>query len=152
MNQAALARKNLEKRLAPLRAMTLRPPARGWIRALRQAFGMTTEQLATRIGVKQPRIIALEKAEAHGAVTLKTLREAAEAMDCTLVYAIVPRQPFDAILRARAIERANKELARLDHTMRLENQSLTREDLARERERLIASYLEGSPRRLWDEP
>lgn len=151
MNQPALARKNLERRLAPLREMRVVAPSRGWLRAVRDALGMTARQFAKRLGVVPSRIVALEKAEIHGSVTLKSLREAAEAMDCVLVYALVPKQPLDDILRARAVERADREMQRLDHTMRLENQGLLPEDLAAARERKIEELLAGTPRRLWDD-
>lgn len=151
MNQPALARKNLERRLAPLREMRVVAPSRGWLRAVRDALGMTARQFAKRLDVVPSRIVALEKAEIHGSVTLKSLREAAEAMDCVLVYALVPKQPLDDILRARAIERADREMQRLDHTMQLENQGLLPDDLAAARERKIEELLAGTLRRLWDD-
>ncbi|MEE4212596.1 MAG: mobile mystery protein A [Parvularcula sp.] len=150
MDQKALARKNLDKRLAALREIPLAMPARGWIRAIREALGMTTAQLAERIGVKQPRIIALEKAEANGTTTLKSLRDAAEAMDCTLVYALVPTMPLEAMVKTRAKQKADTEVARLHHSMALENQALEPGDLAAERERLVEELLQGPLGRLWD--
>jgi predicted DNA-binding mobile mystery protein A len=149
----ALARKNLERRLAPLRKTNdfVRPP-RGWIKAIREALGMTTAQLAQRIGLSQPRIPQVEKAETDGAVTLKTLRQVAEGLNCTLVYALVPNQPLDDMLRERARQLADGQLARTHHTMKLENQALEPHDLKAERERLIDELLRGSPRRLWDTP
>ena len=152
MDKAALARKNLDRRLTPLRELRLAAPGRGWLRAIREALGMTSTQFAHRLGVVPSRITALEKAEVQGAVTLKTLREAAEAMDCMLVYALVPKQPLDAILRTRAVARADAELARIHHTMRLENQALTADDLAAQREGKIAELINGSARRLWSDP
>jgi predicted DNA-binding mobile mystery protein A len=98
------------------------------------------------------RIPALEKAEVTGAATIKSMREAAEAMGCTFVYAIIPAQPLDELRRARAVALADAELARVHHTMRLEDQALDTRDLADARERLIASFLEGNARRLWDAP
>lgn len=153
MKQAELARKHLDERLTPLRASAefVRPP-RGWVRAIRDALGMTTGQLAKRIGVDQSRITKLERGEIEGSVTLKTLRQAAEGLGCTLVYAFVPDPSLDDLVRARAAEIADRELARVNHTMRLENQALTQRDLSAERQRLIAELLKGNPRRLWDEP
>ena len=145
-----LARKNLDRKLAPLRDGLPIPPKTGWLRAIREALGLTTTQLGERLNVVPSRVSALEKAEASGATTLNSLRQAAEAMGCTLVYAIVPTQPLDALRRARAVERADAELARVHHTMRLEDQALDEADLAAARERLIDAYLEGNPRRLWD--
>ena len=85
MDKAALARKSLDKRLSPLRDMPLAVPPRGWLRAIRESLSMTTRQLAERMDVARSRINALEKAELSGATTLKSLRAAAEAMECTLV-------------------------------------------------------------------
>jgi len=150
-DQAHLARKNLDRRLAPLRAEPLTAPPSGWIKAIREALGMTAEQLARRMGVVQSRVSTLEKAERTGTPSLKTLRQAAEAMDCVLVYAIVPRTSLDEILRDQAAKKADIELARLHHTMRLENQAMDKRDLAAERERLVSDMLTGSLRRVWDE-
>lgn len=151
MDTRALARKNIELRLSPLRDMVTQRPQRGWIRAIREALGMTTEQLGKRIGVSQPRVIALEKAETEDVVMLKTLREAAAAMECELVYMLVPKRPLDEIVSARAERRADDELSRLHHTMQLENQALNAPALAAERKRMVESLIDGPARRLWDD-
>src|ERR1700689_623852 len=78
------------------------PPVRGWIKAIREALGMSTAQLARRLKIKQPSVVDLEKSEAKGSIELATLRRVAEALDCTLVYALVPNQPLEAIIRDRA--------------------------------------------------
>jgi predicted DNA-binding mobile mystery protein A len=152
MDARALARTHLERRLAPLRDRQglIRPP-RGWIRALRDALGMTTRQLGWRMGKAQSVVVKMEQGEARDSVSLATLRQAAEALDCTLVYALVPNRPIDEMLRARAAEVASQQLARASHTMALENQSLDREAQEAERERLIDALLRGPPARLWDE-
>ena len=152
MDTKALARKHLERRLAPLRdQQNLTRPPRGWIRAVREAFGMTTRQLAQRIGKVQSAVVEMEKSEARESISLATLRQAAEALDCTLVYALVPNRPIDDIRRARAANVASQQLARASHTMALENQSLDRAAQDAERERLIDALLRGSPARLWDD-
>jgi predicted DNA-binding mobile mystery protein A len=149
--RASVARKQLERRLAPLRAMTLAAPPRGWIRAIRESLGMTVRQLAARMRVAPSRIPTVEKAEATGATTLRTLRQAAAAMNCTFIYAFVPIEPLDDMLRARAVQKARKDVARLDHTMRLENQALLKSDLDAEEQRMIDRTLSDSLRGLWDE-
>ncbi|WP_063978367.1 mobile mystery protein A [Ensifer sp. Root127] len=112
---------------------------------------MTTRQLAMRMGAAPSRIPAIEKAEVSGATTIRTLREAAAAMNCTFVYAFVPIKPLDDILRERAAEKVGEEMTRLDHTMRLENQALIKSDLEDERRRLIDALLADAGRRLWEE-
>lgn len=150
-DQTILARKSLDRRLAPLRAEPLIAPPNGWIKAIREALGMTTRQLAARMGAARSRVTAIEKAEVTGSTTIKTLREAAKAMNCTLVYAIVPTSTLDDILRDQAAKKADVELARHHHTMRLENQAMDKRDLAAERERLVSDMLAGSLRRVWDD-
>lgn len=150
-NQAALARKQLERRIAPLRDLTLLPPPRGWMKAIREALGMSTRQLAARMGASPSRIPAIEKAETSGATTIKTLREAAAALNCTFVYAFVPTKPLDDILLDRAAQKAGYDLARLDHSMRLENQGMLKADLDDERRRMVDLILSGSPRSIWED-
>jgi predicted DNA-binding mobile mystery protein A len=151
MKNTDIARKHLDNRLKRLKPVDefVRPP-RGWIRAIREAIGMTADQLASRLGVSQPRIIAIEKAEQHGAITMNTLSRAAEALDCTLVYALVPNSMLETQVRDRATQLAAEQLARVDHTMRLEDQEVGTEDLADERARLVAELLRGNLHRLWD--
>ena len=113
----ASARKYLDKRLNPLiNADAFARPPRGWIKAIREALGMTTAQLAKRLGIAQPSAVGLEKAEASKAITLETLERAARALDCTLVYALVPREPLDTIVQQRASEKARARLRAISHS------------------------------------
>ena len=148
--QQTLARKHLEKRLAALRNAELNVPPRGWMKAIREALGMSPRQLAERMQVAPSRIPTIEKAEVTGGTTLKTLREAAEAMNCTFVYAFVPTKPLDEILADQAREKAGREIARLDHTMKLENQALRRSDIEDEKKRIVERYLADHLRQLWN--
>lgn len=151
MDIKALGRKHLESRLAPLRGMDFARPQRGWLRAMREVLGMTTRQLAQRMDKVQSAVVDMEKSEARESISLASLRQAAEAMNCELVYAIVPKGPIDEMLRARATEIAARQLARVSHTMTLENQSLRRADREAEQERLIDELLRGPTARLWDD-
>lgn len=148
--QRAMARRNLDRRTAPLRGEAAIAPPCGWVRAVREALGLTTRALAKRLGTSPSRVVAIEKAEVAGVTSLRTLREAAEAMNCRLVYAIVPLSSLDDVVRGQAERAADELVARLDHTMGLEAQSVVTEDLQRERKRLIDDLMAGPPRRLWD--
>jgi predicted DNA-binding mobile mystery protein A len=149
----ALARKQLDRRLSPLRnAEGLTRPPRGWIRAIRDALGMTTNQLARRLGVDQSRVVRLEQSELRDSLTLGSLRKAAQALDCTLVYALLPNRNLDEIFRGRAEQAADRQLAHTHHSMKLENQALAGQDLEAQRSRLVEDYLAGDASRLWEEP
>jgi transcriptional regulator with XRE-family HTH domain len=60
-----------------------------WIRSMRVKQGLKGFQLAERMQVSAARISVLEKGEARGAVTLKMMQRAAEAMGCRFEYRIV---------------------------------------------------------------
>jgi predicted DNA-binding mobile mystery protein A len=69
-----------------------RRPPQGWIKTIRMALGMTSGVLAQRVGdVSDSAIRKLELAEAEDAITLASLRRVAEALDCELQYALIPR-------------------------------------------------------------
>jgi len=148
--QKKLARKSLDRRLSPLRDARIVTPPRGWTKAIRESLGMTTRQLAQRMGVAPSRVSTIEKAETTGATTLRTLRATADALDCQLVYAFVPTRPLDEILYDQAERKVRNELAHLNHTMRLENQAVNAEDLEGQKRRIVADYLAHSSRRLWE--
>lgn len=148
--QAAHARKGLDRRLNLLRSnkgATATPP-RGWIKAIREALGMTAAQLAARMGVSQATVSSLESSEIRGTVQLANLRRAAEALNCTLVYAFVPNEPLETIVQQRARLVAAESLRPIEHTMLLENQSLTDEDRREQLDGYIRNELD--PRLLWD--
>lgn len=146
------ARKSLDRKLKPLSEKgVLTRPHRGWVRAIREAIGMTGTQLANRIGVSQSRITSLEKAEADDSITLASLRRAAEALDCSLVYAIVPKSSLEDMVSARARARAEKILKRVDHTMALEKQNLDKSELEEQIADLAREILTKKTRLLWQE-
>ena len=144
--------RHLDQRFRAFRSLKdLSQPPKGWIRAVRDALGMTTAQFARRLGVSQPRVVAIEKAEISKAITLKSLERAAEALDCRVVYLFIPASSLEDTVRARAAQVAARQLSALNRTMSLEDQSV-QDKRAREamRQKLIAELVE-NPSRLWDE-
>lgn len=146
------ARRQLDKRLSLLtETSSLAPPPRGWIRAIREALGMTTAQLAKRLGVSQPRVIDIEKAEARRTITLDSLERAARALHCRLVYALVPNKPLDDLVEERARLLAEKRLAATRHSMTLEAQGVEPGDEREQLQRLIRELVEQSGSVLWED-
>ena len=141
------ARSRLDERLSVLRSSELAPPPKGWIKAIREALGMTGQQFAARMGIKPPTVIDLEKSEALGTIQLKTLSRAADALGCKLVYALVPKTSLQGSVEARARKIAMRALKRVAHTMKLEDQAVDDSDL----ERQIQNYIrtEIKDRDLW---
>src|SRR5580700_3999660 len=146
--RTAYSRSKLDERFQELGAVRrFAAPAHGWIKAVRQALGMTTAQLAKRLGVKQPTVVAMEQSEAKGTIELATLRRVAEALDCTLVYALVPNKPLEAMVRDRARMFIRRRRAPVEHSMLLENQAVTGKDAEI---RLDEMVRETNPRLFWD--
>ena len=147
---AAQSRSHLDDRfreLAPIGQYV--PPTRGWVRAIREALGLTTAQLAQRLNVKQPSIVAVEQSEEKGTIELATLRRVAEGLDCRLVYALVPNKPLDRIVRERARVFLQKRQAAVEHSMLLEDQKVERSE--QNMEALIDEIVrETNPRLFWD--
>lgn len=148
--QTRTARRHLDVRLQKLaRPADFMPPPRGWIKAIREAAGMSTAQLARRMNVKQPSVVAMEQSESMERIQLDTLQRAAAALNCKLVYALVPNEPLETMVRNRARRIAAAHLAEVEHSMKLEGQSV--EDAAERERQLDELAAEIAPRTLWDE-
>jgi len=145
---ARRARVSLDARLSHLGpAERYTSPRGGWVRAIRDALGMSAAELGRRMGITGPAISALERNEREGTARLDTLRRAAAAMDCTLVYAFVPNSSLEQTRRQRAEQLARRQLSHVDTTMALEDQAV-----AVDRRRIddqVELILESA--RLWNE-
>lgn len=149
--ERAMARRQLDKRLKNLGNLdTLQRPKRGWMRAIREALGMTAAQMAGRMGISQPSVTELEKNEAAGSITLASLERAARALDCQMVYVLVPRRPLEAMVEERAMKLAAERLKRAGHSMTLENQKVDHEDMQAQMEAEARRLVETAGSRLWE--
>jgi len=128
--------KQLDRALEPYRAAREVPrPSRGWIRTIRQALGVSSGELARRLGTSRQHPLQLEKGEAEDRITLKSLRAVANALDCDLVYAMVPRAgSMQELIEKRARAEAKNRVLGVEHSMALENQAVGRIDEAVEAE------------------
>jgi len=146
------ARKQLDKRLNVLRNTDiLTRPDRGWVKAIREAVGMTTTQLGKRLGISQPGVVGIEKAEASKRITLESLERAAQALDCRLVYALVPRKPLEKLVEDRASEVAMKHLRAISHSMALEDQRVDEADEQEHFKMLVQQLLVQPGSALWED-
>jgi predicted DNA-binding mobile mystery protein A len=142
----------LDRALTPYRGLAQLPrPTRGWIRAIREALGMSSPQLAKRLRIKAAQSVEdMQKDEVTGAITLKTLKRIAEELNCQFVYAFVPRKPLHDILRDRATEIIRSQLSRVSHSMDLEEQGVSSESERNALNRRVDRLLSGNLKKLWD--
>ena len=150
--ERAVARKQLDKRLNNLHNLdALSRPPRGWIKAIREALGITTTQLGKRLGVSQSTALGFEKSEVGKGISLATLERAAHALDCRLVYALVPKNSLETLVEDRAHELAKKRLRATSHSMALENQRVDEADEHEHLERLVKKLLNQPGSALWED-
>jgi len=144
-----LGRHQLDQKLKPWQSLRkLEVPAGGWIRALRTSLGITAVALAKRLGVSPASVADLERSEAGGTITLNSMKKAAAAMDCIVVYALVPRTTLDDILKQRAVEKVRVLLGRVGHSMKLEDQAVEPSHTRQQAEALVQTLLD-HPKSLW---
>lgn len=153
MNNQWLTIKQLDQQLKEWQALGKKygKPRAGWIKTLRVALSMSSEQFANRLGLTRGRINQLENAEIHDAVTLRALKEAANALDCELIYAVVPKEnlTLESIIKTRAEQIANERVARVAHSMSLEEQAVGIDTLKFQKDELVKSLMEHLNKKFW---
>jgi predicted DNA-binding mobile mystery protein A len=148
-SEAVRARRRLDERLRRLGpADRYAPPRRGWVRAVREALGMSLADLGGRMGVSAATVAGLEHNEQAGTVRLDTLRRAAEALDCTLAYVLIPKTSLHETVRTAAERLLDSETGAAEHSMALEDQ---RTDLSRSARAAMVDRLVATGR-LWAPP
>jgi predicted DNA-binding mobile mystery protein A len=104
---------------------------------------MSQAVLADRLGVSRAAVNKLERAELHGGITTGKLAEVAAALDCTLVYALVPNSTLEQTVTEQARITASRVLGYAARTMALEAQEIhddrRREAIDRYAQQLVAS-------------
>lgn len=127
------------------------PPAKGWIQAIRMTLKMSLRQFGERMKITSPSVRELEQREALGTISLKSLREAAQALDMKLVYGFVPKEEsLSAMVDKQALRVARKIVMRTDNTMKLEDQSVSKQRVEKAVRELAEEIKREMPRYLWD--
>jgi len=148
---ARRARLSLDRRLNDFgSASRYAPPQWGWVRAIRDALGMSAADLGRRMNMTAPAVFALEHREVQGGARLETLSRAAEAMDCTLVYAFIPNHGLEKAVREQAEKLVRSTQHHVDTTMALENQAVSSDAQRRMFEESLEAVLSSS-RNIWRE-
>ncbi len=135
--------------IAPMRKVVM--PATGWVNAIRTAIGMSMQQLANKLSISKQAVADIEKREREGAITIKALREVANAMDMDLVYAFVPKDgSLEALVERRAKAIATNIVMRTANTMQLEDQANSKKRLEAAIKERTEAIKKEMPKFLWD--
>ncbi len=148
--QKKLFREQLDGTLSHFSSIaSINRPIKGWVRAIRDALGMSMQQLANRLGVSKSRIPRIEQDEITGGLTLKTMNRVADKLDCVFVYGFVPRTSLNDTVRKQASTVAQRRMKRLMHTMNLEAQGLSSKNAKKAFTRMVDEIID-SPSMLWE--
>jgi predicted DNA-binding mobile mystery protein A len=126
------------------------PPKGGWVSEIRKTLGMSTAHLGRRLGLTRQGVSALEHGEAQGSLTLKSLKRAADALECDVVYALAPRRGLENFLDRQARAAASTIVGRASHSMSLERQAVSKRETAAQVRELKARLRSEWPRNIWD--
>lgn len=146
MNSHLIQLKALDKKLSPLKQLVpVIPRSQSWIRTLREALGMTAQQLAKRIGISQSRIAYMEQNEKN--LKISTLEKVAQSMNCTFVPLFIPNESLEINVRSQAQKKAAEILASVNQNMALENQLSSSEDILSD---MTDDLIKNNIKQIWD--
>lgn len=142
LNSKMLAYGNLQK---------IAPPPTGWIKAIRTAIGMSLQQLSSRLSITRQSAQEMEQREKDGSITIKSLREAATALDMQLVYGFIPKDgSLDALIDRKAKELARGIVLRTSNSMKLEDQENSKKRIDKAIAERATEIKNEMPKSLWD--
>ncbi|GAA4359729.1 mobile mystery protein A [Variovorax defluvii] len=150
MYLAQLRLEQVDAALAPYHELReMRPPGGGWLRAVREALGLTVRQQAARVGISASSLHKSEQSEADGRISLAQLRKLADGLDCEVVYGLVPRKPLTEMVEEQANRIAASEVMGVAHSMTLEDQRPSEPYLRRQLDQRRNELLAGKRSKLW---
>ncbi len=152
MNKKKLQLEQLDRKLkvfTPVQKVAV--PPTGWLKIVRVSLGMSLQQLAVKLTITKQSVQEIEQREKEGSITLKSLRETADALDMQLVYGLVPKDgTVEALIERKAKELALKIVSRTSNTMKLEDQQNSNQRLQRALEERTSILINDMPKMLWD--
>lgn len=145
-----IIRERLDEKLVFLKSFADFQPQQGWIKTIREVLGMSTSQLAKKVGIHQSRISRLENAEKTGHLKLTSLQKIAESLNMKFVYGFVPKETMESMLKDQVKYVALKRLNILESTMSLEKQVLSEDEKKKVLNDMVEKILIDNSAHLWD--
>ncbi len=151
-NQRKLLIEQLDQKLQPFsETRKVLIPERGWIHVIRTTLNMTMAQLGAKLNITRQGVKRIEESEAGGTITLNSLKDVASAMDLKLVYALIPKDGnIDKLIQLKAERLAQKIVLRTNQNMKLEDQGIGDEKIAKTINELAYEIKREMKRSLWD--
>lgn len=141
-----------ERKLNPFRSLEgIVIPPNGWIHTIRKSIKMSLRQLGNKLSMTAQSVKEMEEREANGVISIKSLNEAAKALDMKLVYGFVSKhESLEKMIEKRAQEIAKEIVFRTNNSMILEDQQNSEERIKRAIEQKTIEIKTNMPKYLWD--
>ncbi|MEM6517106.1 MAG: mobile mystery protein A [Bacteroidota bacterium] len=151
-NKRKLLIEQLDQKLQPFyEGRKVLVPERGWTNTIRTTLNMTMAQLGTKLNITRQGVKRIEESEANGSITLNSLKDVAKAMDLKLVYALVPKNgTINDLIKIKAEKLAQKIVLRTNQNMKLEDQGIGDEKIAKTIKELANEIKREMRKSLWD--
>jgi predicted DNA-binding mobile mystery protein A len=112
---------------------------------------MTMAQLGAKLNITRQGVKRIEESEANGTITLNSLKDVANAIDLKLVYALVPLNgTINDLIQIKAENLARKIVLRTNQNMKLEDQGIGDEKIAKTIKELASEIKREMKKSLWD--
>ena len=87
-----VARKRLDVEMKPFRQAAMdKHPTNAVLRAMRKALVIYSHEIAAKLERSTSTVFAMEAREVNGSLTLREMARYADALDCKVVYGVVPK-------------------------------------------------------------
>ena len=151
LQNSQLVLRQLDKKLQDAQPLKDSIPPDGWIRVIRKTLNMSLRQLGNKMSITPQSVRDIENREVKGTLTLKTLKDAAEALDMKFVYGFIPKDgSLEKMIERKAHEMADKIVMRTSTTMKLEDQENSDKRIKQAIEELTEELKKEMPKSLWD--
>jgi predicted DNA-binding mobile mystery protein A len=151
-NKKQLLIEQLDKKLEKFKdSAMVQIPTKGWINTIRTTLNMTRDQLGTKLEMTKGAIQKIEEREALGQITINKLRDVGKALDMKFVYGFVPKDgTIDDLIQIKAEKLAQKIVLRTNQNMKLEDQGIGDEKMAKTIKELANEIKREMRKSLWD--
>jgi predicted DNA-binding mobile mystery protein A len=136
-------------KVSPLKQIS--KPDKGWLFTIRQALGISLEQVASKAKLSKQAIQNLEKREQLGTISMNKLAATAGALNMQMVYFLIPKdESLNDLIEKKAQLLATEIVMRTSQTMKLEDQENDKKRITKAIKEQTKKIVDEMPKILWD--
>ena len=151
-NKKKLLIEQLDQKLANFKdAGMVLVPLKGWVNTIRTTLNMTRDQLGIKLDLTKGAIQKIEEREATGQITINKLKDVGNALNMKFVYGYIPKDgTIESLVNLKAENLARKIVLRTNQNMKLEDQGIGDEKIAKTIKELANEIKREMKKSLWD--